>query len=49
VSESIFEEKLEKLDLILKELEKPIVDFEKCESTTPCNYCPFIKLCGREV
>jgi len=49
VRESLFEEKLERLDEILKELEKPIVDFQKCESTTPCQYCPFIKLCGREV
>jgi RecB family exonuclease len=49
VRESLFEEKLEKLDEILKELEKPIVDFEKCESTAPCLYCPYVKLCGREV
>lgn len=48
VREGLFEKKLEKLDEILKELEKPIVDFEKCESTTPCQYCAYIKLCGRE-
>ncbi len=49
VEESLFEEKLEKLNEILVELEKPIVDFEKCESKTPCTYCAFVKLCGREV
>ncbi len=49
VEESLFEEKLEKLNEILVELEKPLVDFEKCESKTPCTYCAFVKLCGREV
>lgn len=48
VRENLFEEKLEKLDEILKELEKPIVEFAKCDSTVPCQYCPYIKLCGRE-
>jgi len=47
IEEGLFKEKMEKLDEILKELEKPIVDFEKCESKMPCQYCAFVKLCDR--
>jgi len=47
VDEALFTQKLEKLDMILEELKEPIVDFEKCESTTPCKFCPYIKLCNR--
>ena len=49
VEESLFDEKMEKLDKILKELETPLTEFEKCESKTPCQYCAYVKLCGREV
>ncbi len=49
VEEVLFDEKMEKLDEILKELETPLIEFEKCESKTACTYCPYIKLCGREV
>ncbi len=49
VKESLFEEKMQKLDEILKELETPLKNFEKCESKTTCLYCPYVKLCGREV
>jgi RecB family exonuclease len=49
VEESLFDEKMEKLDEILKELETPLTEFEKCESKTPCQYCAYVKLCGREV
>ncbi len=46
-SESLFEQKLEKLDEILQSLEKPVSEFEKCESNAPCRFCPFVKLCDR--
>lgn len=49
VRESFFEEKMEKFDSILEELEKPITKFEKCESTTPCQFCPYTKLCNRQI
>ena len=49
VEESLFDEKMEKLDEILKELETPLTEFEKCESKTPCQYCAYVKLCDREV
>ncbi len=49
VEESLFDEKMEKLDEILKELEKPLTNFEKCESKAACQYCPFIKLCDRKM
>ena len=48
VEESLFEEKMARLDEILEELEEPLVDFEKCESKMPCKYCAFVKLCDRE-
>ncbi|MBL0702520.1 MAG: PD-(D/E)XK nuclease family protein [Sulfurospirillum sp.] len=49
VEENLFNEKMKKLDEILKELETPLREFEKCESKMPCQYCAFVKLCGREV
>ncbi|WP_024954128.1 PD-(D/E)XK nuclease family protein [Sulfurospirillum arcachonense] len=49
VCENLFEEKLDKLNEIFQELEKPLVNFEKCDSKASCMYCPFVKLCGREV
>ena len=49
IEESLFEKKMEKLDEILKDLKTPLTQFEKCESKTPCQYCTFVKLCGREV
>jgi len=49
VEESLFSEKMEKLDEVLKELETPLTEFEKCEKTTPCQYCAFVKLCGRKL
>ena len=49
VEESLFSEKMERLDEILKELERPLTEFEKCEKTTPCQYCAFVKLCDREL
>ena len=48
VEESLFSEKMERLDEILKELETPLTEFQKCEKTTPCQYCAYVKLCGRE-
>lgn len=47
ISESMLEPKLAKLDEILQSLHEPITGFEKSEKTTPCGYCPYIKLCGR--
>ncbi len=49
VRESFFNEKMKRLDEILKELEEPIVDFEKCNSSMSCSHCVFDKLCGKEV
>lgn len=49
VPESLFEEKLKKLNTILEELDKPLVDFELCESSAPCKFCPYARLCGREI
>lgn len=47
ISESLFGEKLERLDAILEELKEPLVNFEKCESLAPCKFCPYTKLCDR--
>ncbi len=47
IEESLFDEKMVKLDEILKELETPLTEFEKCESNAPCQYCAFVKLCDR--
>lgn len=47
-AEELLEEKLSLLESILEDLSEPISGFEKCESTQPCTYCPYVKLCGRE-
>ncbi len=47
VEETLFDEKMTRLDEILKELETPLTKFEKCESQMPCKYCAFVKLCDR--
>ena len=47
IGESLFSEKLERLNEILEELKEPLVNFEKCESTTACKYCPYTNLCDR--
>lgn len=46
--ESFLEEKLEKLSEILEEFKEPITEFPKCESSSPCVFCPYVILCGRE-
>jgi RecB family exonuclease len=46
--ESFLEEKLEKLSEILEEFKEPIREFPKCESSSPCVFCPYVILCGRE-
>jgi len=49
VEENLFDEKIKRLDEILKDLEEPIVDFEKCNSTVSCSHGVFNKLCGKDV
>jgi hypothetical protein len=48
LAEELLEEKLSLLDSLLEDLSEPISGFEKCESTQPCTYCPYVKLCDRE-
>lgn len=48
VAEQFFAEKLAQLESHLQSLREPIVDFLKCESTAPCKYCAYAKLCARE-
>ncbi len=47
IQETLFSEKMVRLDEILKELETPLRGFEKCESKLPCQFCAFVKLCDR--
>ncbi|WP_458700149.1 PD-(D/E)XK nuclease family protein [Sulfurospirillum sp. 1307] len=48
IQESIFEDKLKKLDEILESLKKPLNGYEKCEDLSNCRYCPYTMLCGRD-
>jgi RecB family exonuclease len=42
-------EKIDKLKSVLKELKEPIETFEMCEKQSVCLYCPYKKLCLRDV
>ncbi len=48
IRESMFSEKLQRLEEILKELKKPINGYEMSEDLKECQYCPYTRLCGRE-
>ncbi|NOX15769.1 MAG: PD-(D/E)XK nuclease family protein, partial [Epsilonproteobacteria bacterium] len=47
--ESNLEEKIEKLKSTLNSLREPITTFELCEKQSNCIYCPYKKLCLREI
>jgi len=49
IKEELVSEKTEKLKQILKEFKKPITTFELCEKHANCTYCPYIKLCLRDL
>jgi len=46
--ELVLEQKLKKLDEILKSLQTTIVDFEMCSKKQICEFCPYKVMCNRD-
>ena len=49
ILETKMDEKIDKLKDILKSLKEPIRDFDLCEKRANCLYCPYKKLCLRDI
>ena len=47
LKEVVLEQKLELLDVVLKELHTTSVCFDKCEDKSTCLYCPYATICDR--